>query len=325
MTDALATVEQQHALAPSVPESKYALVRDTYAKGATPQEFELFVSVCNRLRLDPFARQIYAVKRWNSDLRREEMTPQVSIDGMRLTAERSGKYLGQSAPEWCGADGVWKDVWLSAEPPMAARVGVHRRNFATPIVAVALYSEYVQTKKDGAPTKFWKTMPANQLAKCAESLALRKAFPNELSGVYSDAEMGQADAERPQVNAEAKPKNAPKQEERKSSPPPAAAAGPAFAASFPDANYTGKPLSMAPIEILEDYRVWLTALLKDESRQRLHKKAQQSLDEAVAEVERRIEQQSKPDAIADAMQKQIDNRETDNKFDDEGSYLDATS
>jgi len=300
MSDAIVATVEPHALALVVPESKYALVRDTYAKGATPQEFEIFVSVCNRLRLDPFARQIYAVKRWNSDLRREEMTPQVSIDGMRLTAERTGKYMGQSPPEWCGADGVWKDVWLSDKPPMAARVGVHRRNFAGPIVAVALYSEYVQTKKDGGPTKFWKTMPSNQLAKCAESLALRKAFPNELSGVYSTDEMPQADEARPQVPTTAAPK-----EERKSTPP--LAAGPCFAQIFPDKNYAGKPLSIASLEILEDYRIWLNALLADPTRERHYKKAKQSLADALAEVDKRIEP-APPDDIAEKLQQQIDAR-----------------
>ncbi len=245
----------------TVPEAKLQLLRDTYAKGSTPQEFELFVAICNRLRLDPFARQIYAVKRYDSSLKREVMAAQVSIDGMRLTAERTGHYGGQAAPEWCGYDGQWVDVWLDEEPPAAARVAVYRRDFTAPIVAVALYREYVQTKQGGEPTRFWATMPANQLAKCAESAALRKAFPNELSGVYSAEEMAQAE------NDNARPP-APK-------PQPTAAAPRAkvarFHAAWSNPTWAGKALNDAPQSVLAEYLEALDRVLADDKRKRLHR------------------------------------------------------
>ena len=173
-------------------ESQVALLKDTICRGATDDELRMFIYQCERRKLDPFAKQIYAVKRWDSKERREVIAFQTGIDGFRVVAERSGKYAGQTPAQWCGKEGVWKDVWLDQHFPSAARVGVIRKDFRDPIYAVALWREYVQTNKEGAPTKFWASMGANQLAKCAESLALRKAFPEDLGGLYTKEEMGQA-------------------------------------------------------------------------------------------------------------------------------------
>lgn len=190
------------------------LIKRTVAPGATDDELQMFVQVCERTKLDPFARQIYAIKRRQKDEAsgqwREAITFQVSIDGARLVAERSGKYAGQLGPLWTDDGETWREVWLKREPPKAAKVGILRRDFKEPLWAVATWEQYVAKTRDGTPTSMWQKMGPLMLAKCAEMLGLRRAFPQELSGVYSREEMEQADNEQPpiEVNVDFEPKHA---------------------------------------------------------------------------------------------------------------------
>ncbi len=163
---------------------------------ASDDELALFAHQARKTGLDPLAKQIYGIFRWDSRSEREVMTIQTSIDGFRLTAQRSGRYLGQTPVYWADQDLNWYEVWLKDGPPAAAKVGVYIAGAPEPTWAVAKYSSYV----DGR-SPMWRSMPDVMIGKCAEALALRKAFPAELSGIYTAEEMAQADREPVETQA----------------------------------------------------------------------------------------------------------------------------
>ncbi|HEX6052760.1 MAG TPA: phage recombination protein Bet [Gemmatimonadaceae bacterium] len=189
------------------------LLKNTIAKGTTDDEFALFMTVAMQMELNPFLRQIHAVRRWDPEQERMVMQIQTGIDGYRLMAERSGVYGGQEGPWWCGEDGQWVDVWLAKAAPAAAKVVVHRTDKPRPFVAIALWTEYLQTKKDGTLTAMWRKRGPGQLAKCAEALAFRRAFPIEIGGgAHVDVEMDYIEAEaveQPQFVAPPPPQGPP--------------------------------------------------------------------------------------------------------------------
>lgn len=173
-------------------------LKNTIAKGATEDELKLFLNIAERTGLDPFTGQIHFIKRSSQQPDgswQERGTIQVGIDGLRVIAERTGEYDGQDPPEFLHEAGK----------VIAATVRVYRKGFSRPIAATAYWEEYVQQKRDGSPVRMWDKMPHSQLAKCAEALALRKAFPHDLSGLYAREEMGQAENEALPAPAKALP------------------------------------------------------------------------------------------------------------------------
>lgn len=195
MSNELTVVQPQQQAVEVWDEQKLALMHEQLAPDLSPSEFALFVEVCQATGLNPFTREIYAIVRRNGQERK--VTYQTGIDGYRKLALASGRYAG-SRTYWCDASGRWTDVWLSDEPPAAAKVIIQTPDGGE-FEHVALYREYVQRNRSGEVTDMWKRMAANQLAKCAEAGALRKACPAVFKGIYVEDELHQADNPPPQV------------------------------------------------------------------------------------------------------------------------------
>jgi phage recombination protein Bet len=161
------------------------LIKSQVARGASDDELNLFLHQCRRSGLDPLARQIYFMKRKIGNEYR--MTVQTSIDGFRVIAERSGNYAGQDEPIFI----MENDKVIGAKIPVYKFRGQTRYLAA---VGVAYMEEYMPSPGQDF---MWKKMPRTMISKVAEALALRKAYPMDLSGLYTDDEMEQANVNTP--------------------------------------------------------------------------------------------------------------------------------
>jgi phage recombination protein Bet len=164
-------------------DEQVALIKRTVCKDSTDDELKLFLHVSKQSGLDPFAKQIHAVKRYTRN--GPVMSIQVGIDGYRLIADRTNKYAGNDDPLYTyklNNDGIELKQIDSATVAVRKIVG----GVVCEFKATAYWDEYYPGDKMG---HMWKQRPKGMLGKCAEALALRKAFPAELSGLYTEEEM----------------------------------------------------------------------------------------------------------------------------------------
>jgi len=137
-----------------------AVLRQLGVDRANDGDLSVFFHQCVRTGLDPFAKQIYMVGRWDSRANTNRYTIQTGIDGYRLIADRTGQYAG-SDESWVEKDGR----------PTSSTVTVHKvvNGVVCNFTATAHWDEYVQTGKEGKPMGLWAKMPHRMLAKCAEA------------------------------------------------------------------------------------------------------------------------------------------------------------
>ena len=157
------------------------LIKEQVAPKATDEELQLFGMVCQKHNLDPFIKQVHCVHRWDSSAQKNRMTIQISIDGFRAIAARTGQYAGSDDP-----------LFDNESNPKKATVTVYRMidGVRCPFTATARWSEYFPGEKLGF---MWKNKPCVMLGKCAEAQALRKAFPEDTSGLFVEEELQKED------------------------------------------------------------------------------------------------------------------------------------
>ena len=167
---------------------------------ASNAELALFSKICEATGLNPFAKQIYGIRR------KGKITFQCSIDGYRLIADRTGQYAGNDDPLYDEGLSLYQHLVSGRGNPLVASVSVWkvvggvRCNFT----ASASWEQYAQTFWDKQQnchklSETWQKMPHLMLSKCAESLALRKAFPNELSSLRTSDEMQAVEQDTPTI------------------------------------------------------------------------------------------------------------------------------
>lgn len=162
------------------------IIKNLIAPGLSDLELHVFGKVCQQTRLNPILKQIYAIKRSG------KMTIQTSIDGYRLIAARTQQLAGTDKALYYYDD---KGALIEAEITVYRMIGGQR----CPFTASAFMAEY---RPGAGQDHMWQKMPHRMLAKCAEALALRMAFPAELSGLYTHEEMEQAGAPDTYVDSE---------------------------------------------------------------------------------------------------------------------------
>jgi len=173
---------------PAFTQEQITLLKDVVARdqNLNDNELKLFVAVSSKTGLDPLTRQIYAVRRDG------KITFQTSIDGFRSIADRTGAYAGNDDYRFDEGLNEYEMIKDERKRPTTATATVYKvvGGQRCPYSATARWEEYAISGNSGF---MWTKMPFLMLGKCAEALALRKAFPAQMSGLYTGDEMQQAD------------------------------------------------------------------------------------------------------------------------------------
>lgn len=180
-----------------------AALREKYKGPASDSDWRIFLDMCKRRKLIP-GSQVHlttrAAKEYSEDLHTSvfvrKATFITSIDAFRLIAQRTGDYAGQRQPVYVylenDAPTILSKYPLPGKQLYGVEVSVLRKTFQEPLTAFARFEAYVSTyRKNNVDevSPMWARRGPEQCAKCAEALALRQAFPEDLSGLYTDDEM----------------------------------------------------------------------------------------------------------------------------------------
>lgn len=182
---AITGIETNKALAKKL-ESKRQTIKNTVAKKATDDELDMFMHLAKEYNLDPFQGEIYFWK-----FGKKDPTIMTSRDGYLKIANQHPAFDGMdSGVIYPGddfkktADGVEHSLDISnmGKQPIGAYAVVYRSDREVPTRVIIPFKDY---NKDN---KVWNNYPSAMIQKCAESMALKRAF--SVSGLVSKEEMG---------------------------------------------------------------------------------------------------------------------------------------
>lgn len=209
-----------------------AAIKAEYCKGATDDQFTNFIRICETRGLTPGNQVIFQLRNQRvfdpevgASVVEKRATYLTSIDAFRLIAQRSGQYAGQAPAQYVYLDESNKPTIISEIPlpdgistkkaaqPWAVRVSVYRKGFTQPITATARFDAYAVYVSAGQGAyklnSMWEKRGAEQAAKCAEALALRQAFPEELGGLHTTDEFRDEEDQPPPASPAIEPPKAP--------------------------------------------------------------------------------------------------------------------
>ena len=194
--NALTRPNASTALAPVTQDDMVRVLQNSLYPGARPESVMLALAWCRATGRDPMKKPIHIVPMWVKDAEtgqgamRDVLMP--GIGTYRTDAARTGLYAGKSEPEF-GPDVTANLGGVSVTFPKWCKVTVHKTvgSEVRPFTAMEFWTEnYATAKKDtDAPNTMWRKRPYGQLAKCAESQALRMAFPDETGNTNTAEEM----------------------------------------------------------------------------------------------------------------------------------------
>jgi phage recombination protein Bet len=202
-------VKQNQAVAFSIPEGELIeVLRNSLYPGAKIESVKLVLGYCKARGIDPMKKPVHIVPLWNKELRSLVDVLMPGVNSYRTDAARTGEYVGKSEPEF-GPEMVMDLGGVQTKFPVWCKVTVKRliQGKEYDFVAKEFWLEnYATAKADtAAPNAMWRRRPYGQLAKCAESQALRMAFPEETGGGNTAEEMEGKSFSGPTIDAEPVP------------------------------------------------------------------------------------------------------------------------
>jgi phage recombination protein Bet len=155
-------------------------IASTVAVGATAAEFKMFIAFCQSTGLNPFKKEIWFIKP------KGQVQMMTGVAGFHAIANGHPQYDGIETG-FVGKDGEYLPMTYPKDDYIGAWAKVYRKDRRIPHEGVAMKDEYAKSFGN------WTTMPRVMIVKCAESVALRKAFPQQLNGLYTEEEFQEAE------------------------------------------------------------------------------------------------------------------------------------